>query len=187
MNTFHRWFCRSAYWKKTLEEKIVPWALKGIEMGDNVLEIGPGPGMTTDVLRQRFARLTSVEIDHALAESLKQRMQGTNVQVVEKDATAMPFENGSFSGAVSFTMLHHVPSAEMQNRLLAEVFRVLQPGAMFVGTDSTWSRSFQLIHLFDTMVVVDPETFGKRLETAGFTDVSVKVVKSMFGFRARHP
>jgi ubiquinone/menaquinone biosynthesis C-methylase UbiE len=187
MNTFHRWFCRSAYWKKTLEEKIVPWALKGIEMGDNVLEIGPGPGMTTDVLRQRFARLTSVEIDHALAESLKQRMQGTNVQVVEKDATAMPFENNSFSGAVSFTMLHHVPSAEMQNRLLAEVFRVLQPGAMFVGTDSTWSRSFQLIHLFDTMVVVDPETFGKRLETAGFTDVSVKVVKSMFGFRARHP
>jgi SAM-dependent methyltransferase len=187
MNTFHRWFCRSAYWKKTLEEKIVPWALKGIEMGDDVLEIGPGPGMTTDVLRQRFARLTSVEIDHALAESLKQRMQGTNVQVVEKDATAMPFENGSFSGAVSFTMLHHVPSAEMQNRLLAEVFRVLQPGAMFVGTDSTWSRSFQLIHLFDTMVVVDPETFGKRLETAGFTDVSVKVVKSMFGFRARHP
>jgi ubiquinone/menaquinone biosynthesis C-methylase UbiE len=187
MNKFHRWFCRSTYWKKTLEEKIVPWALKGIEMGDDVLEIGPGPGMTTDVLRQRFARLTSVEIDHLLAESLKRRMQDTNVRVVKEDATAMPFENGSFSGAVSFTMLHHVPSPEMQDRLLAEVFRVLQPGAMFVGTDSTWSRSFQLIHLFDTMVVVDPETFGKRLETAGFTDVSVKVVKKMFGFRARHP
>jgi SAM-dependent methyltransferase len=187
MNRFHRWFCRSAYWKKTLQDKIVPWALKGVEMGDEVLEIGPGPGMTTDVLRQRFARLTSVEIDKLLAEALKHRMQGTNVRVLNEDATAMPFENASFSGAVSFTMLHHVPSPELQDRLLAEVLRVLRPGAMFVGTDSTWSRSFQLAHLFDTMVVIDPETFGERLEAAGFTEVSVKVVDRMFGFRARHP
>lgn len=187
MNRFHRWFCRSTYWKKTLEEKIVPWALKGVEMGDEVLEIGPGPGMTTEVLRRRFARLTSVEVDKLQAEALKLRLQGTNVRVVNEDATAMPFANASFSGAVSFTMLHHVPSPELQDRLLAEVRRVLQPGAMFVGTDSTWSRSFQLAHLFDTMVVVDPETFGQRLEAAGFTDVSVKVVKKMFGFRARRP
>lgn len=187
MNKFHRWFCRSTYWKKTLEEKIVPWALKGIEMGDEVLEIGPGPGMTTDVLRQRFAKLTSIEIDHRLAQSLKRRMQGTNVEVVETDATAMNFADGSFSGALSFTMLHHVPSPELQDRLLAEVFRVLKPGAMFVGTDSTWSRSFQLIHLFDTMVIVDPETFSTRLEAVGFTEVSVKPVKGMFGFRARRP
>jgi SAM-dependent methyltransferase len=187
MNRFHRWFCRSTYWKRTLEEKIVPWALKGVEMGDEVLEIGPGPGMTTDVLRRRFARLTSVEIDKLSAEALRRRMQGTNVRVVNEDATAMPFESASFTGAVSFTMLHHVPSPELQDRLLGEVFRVLRPGAMFVGTDSTWSRGFQLAHLFDTMVLVDPETFGKRLEAAGFTDVSVKVVKKLFGFRARHP
>jgi ubiquinone/menaquinone biosynthesis C-methylase UbiE len=187
MNRFHRWFCRSAYWQKALQEKILPWALKGVEMGDEVLEIGPGPGMATEVLRQRVARLTSVEIDHLLAESLKRRMQGTNVTVVEEDATAMSFDDGSFSGAVSFTMLHHVPSQQLQDRLLTEVFRVLKPGAMFVGTDSTWSRSFQMAHLFDTMVVIDPETFGKRLEAAGFTDVSVKVVKKMFGFRARRP
>jgi SAM-dependent methyltransferase len=185
MNRFHRWFCRSAYWKKALEERILPWALKGVDLGDEVLEIGPGPGMTTEVLRRRFAKLTSIEIDHLLAESLRRRMQGTNVQVVEHDATAMPFDNGAFSGVVSFTMLHHVPSPELQDRLLAEVFRVLKPGAMFVGTDSTWSRKFQLAHLFDTMVVIDPESFGKRLEAVGFTEVSVKAVKGMFSFRAR--
>jgi ubiquinone/menaquinone biosynthesis C-methylase UbiE len=187
MNTFHRWFCRSAFWKKTLEEKILPWALKGVELGEEVLEIGPGPGMTTDVLRKRFAKLTSIEVDHRLAESLQRRMRGTNVRVVENDASAMSFADGSFSGAVSFTMLHHVPSPELQDRLLAEVFRVLQPGAMFVGTDSTWSRGFQLAHLFDTMVVIDPQTFGERLKAAGFTDVSVKPVKKMFSFRARRP
>ena len=32
-----------------------------------VLEIGPGPGVTTDLLRERVARLTCVEIDRGLA------------------------------------------------------------------------------------------------------------------------
>jgi SAM-dependent methyltransferase len=93
----------------------------------------------------------------------------------------------SNSGAVSFTMLHHVPSAALQDRLLAEVHRVLKPGGVFAGSDSRWSVGFHLIHLRDTMVIVEPETFAARLEAAGFTDVSVKVAKQAFRFRARRP
>ena len=185
MNRFHRWFCHTAFWKKTLESYIIPWALQGVDLGDNVLEVGPGPGMTTDILRQRLLRLTSLEIDPRLARSLTERLQGTNVNVVEGDGTAMPFADHTFSGAVSFTMLHHVPSQALQDRLLAEVHRVLQPGSLFAGTDSRWSIPFHLIHIKDTMVVVEPDTFGKRLEAAGFKDVSVKVAKNAFRFRAR--
>jgi SAM-dependent methyltransferase len=97
----------------------------------------------------------------------------------------MSFEDCSFSGAVSFTMLHHVPSAALQDRLLAEVCRVLKPGGVFVGTDSVYSLGFQLIHLRDTMVVIDPATFVARLEAAGFTQVSVKKAKRAFRFIAR--
>ena len=75
----------------------------------------------------------------------------------------------------------------LQNRLLAEVFRVLKSGGWFAGTDSTWSRAFALIHLWDTMVVVDPNGFGARLEAAGFTDVSIRVARGAFSFRARRP
>jgi ubiquinone/menaquinone biosynthesis C-methylase UbiE len=114
-------------------------------------------------------------------------MQNTNVKVIHGDATAMPFPSDSFSAAVSFTMLHHVPSAELQNKLLAEVFRVLKPGGAFAGTDSTWSRAFALIHTWDTMVVVEPESFGARLEAAGFSDVTIRVAKGAFKFRARRP
>ena len=185
MNRFHRWFCRSAIWKKGLSRTILPWALDGVKPGQNILEIGPGPGLTTDLLRSRFERVTSIEIDPMLADSLKQRLEGTNVTVVEGDATAMPFAEGSFSGAVSFTMLHHVPSPALQDQLFAETYRVLRPGGMFVGTDSTWSRAFQLIHLWDTMVLVDPGTLGSRLESVGFRDVSIKVAKGIFRFRAR--
>jgi SAM-dependent methyltransferase len=131
--------------------------------------------------------LTSIEIDTRLADALKRRLEDTNVKVIEGDATAMPFADGSFSGAVSFTMLHHVPSPALQDRLLAEVCRVLKPGGVFAGSDSRWSVGFHLIHLRDTMVLVEPDTFVSRLEAAGFTDVSVRVAKRAFRFRARRP
>ena len=186
MNLAHRWLCRSAYWRKAVETYILPWVLDGLDIGANVLEVGPGPGVTTDLLRGRVERLTCVEIDHALADSLSRRMSGHNVTVVRQDATAMPFPNAAFDGAVSFTMIHHVSSEAMQNRLLAEVARVLRPGGVFAGTDSLYSRSFRLLHLFDTMVVVDPCTFPERLRKAGFDDVQVDVLKPYaFRFRAR--
>ena len=85
----------------------------------------------------------------------------------EGDATDMPFENSEFSGAVSFTMLHHVPSQQLQNEVLGEVFRVLKPGGFFVGSDSLQNWFMRIIHIGDTLVPVNPETFGTRLERAG--------------------
>ncbi len=187
MNRFHRWVCRSGAWRWALEHKLLPWALEGIELGDDVLEVGAGPGLTTELLRHRAPRLTSVELDQQLAEALKRRMQGTNVTVIRGDGTAMPFDNGSFSAAVCFTMLHHVPSSDLQDELLAEVYRVLRPGGVFAGTDSTWSIGMELIHLWDTMVTVDPGTFAERLQAVGFREVVVDCVRRTLRFRARRP
>jgi ubiquinone/menaquinone biosynthesis C-methylase UbiE len=90
------------------------------------------------------------------------------VEVCEGDATDMPFRDSEFSGAVSFTMLHHVPSRELQDKVFREVFRVLQPGGFFVGSDSRQSLLMRLIHIGDILVPVDPDSFGTRLETIGF-------------------
>ncbi len=186
MNLAHRWLCRSAYWRKSVETYILPWVLDGLDMGANVLEVGTGPGVTTDLLRGRVEHLTCVEIDRAFADSLSLRMNGHNVTVVRQDATAMSFPDATFDGAVSLTMLHHVASEALQNRLLTEVARVLRPGGVFAGTDSLYSRSFRLLHLFDTMVVVDPSTFPERLRAAGFVDVQVDVLEPYaFRYRAR--
>ena len=155
MNLFHRWYCRSDRWARAMRQYL-PLMLEHVDLGGDVLEIGPGPGVTTDWLRTRVAHLTAVEIDHALAESLRRRMEGTNVAVIEGDATAMQFADATFDSALSFTMLHHVPSPELQDKLLAETSRVLRPGAVFLGSDSTPSLSWNLAHLFDTRVPVDP-------------------------------
>jgi ubiquinone/menaquinone biosynthesis C-methylase UbiE len=141
----------------------------------------------TDVLRRRVDRLTAIEIDPELARKLEARLRGSNVSVVEGDATAMEFQDESFSGAVSFTMLHHVPSPALQDRLLSEVCRVIRPGGLFVGSDSLTSRTFELVHLFDTLVPVDPDHFGGRLLRAGFSEVDVDTRARTMRFRAVRP
>jgi SAM-dependent methyltransferase len=168
-----------------LQNDVMPWALGGVDLGDRVLEIGPGPGLTTDVLRRQCARVTSIEIDPGLADSLRGRMRGLNVEVVEGDATSMPFADGSFSGAVAFTMLHHVPKRELQDCLLRETWRVLRAGGLFVGVDSRDSWRMRLLHVGDVMNIVDPDTFGGRLERVGFEDVVVEATARRFRFRGR--
>ncbi len=184
MNLFHRWYCNSGGWAKKLQGEYMPGVLQGIELGDDVLEIGPGPGMSTDWLRERAAHVTSIEIDHKLAQSLEHRMAGTNVTVVEGDATAMPLPDASFSAVLSFTMLHHVP-ARLQDRLLAEAQRVLAPGGTFAGMDSTPNLKWNIYHLFDDRNPVDPNTFASRLEAAGFAEPRVRITASGFSWRAR--
>jgi SAM-dependent methyltransferase len=183
MNRIHHWLCRSAHWQKTIEER-VPWVLRDARLGTNVLEVGPGPGLTTDLLRRSVKKLTALEIDEELAEALGSRLGGTNVEVVQGDATAMPFPDGNFSAGVSFTMLHHVPSAELQDKLLREVWRVLAPGGIFAGSDAMQSWMMRLIHVGDTLVPVNPDTFGRRLEAAGFEAVEIEKKKDVFRFRA---
>ena len=148
-------------------ELILPWALTEMELGDDVLEVGPGPGVTTDGLRTHVRRLTAVEADDELATALAARLAGTNVEVLHADATNLPFENCRFSAAAAFTMLHHVPSPELQDRLLAEVARVLRPGGVFVGIDSADTLEWRELHVGDVCVPVDPATLGERLARVG--------------------
>ena len=183
MNWVHHWLCRSDWWRRTVLNDIMPWGLDGVELGKQVLEIGPGPGMTTDYLRERVDHLTSLEIDRELATALRSRLGAGNVEVVDGDGTNMPFEDGSFSSALSFTMLHHVPTLELQDQLLRETYRVLRLGAIFAGVDSRDGWIMKVIHIGDVMVLVDPDTFGERLERAGFRDVIVDANDRRFRFR----
>lgn len=49
MNEEHLRRCASAEWAEAVQKCIIPWALDGVDLGDDVLEVGPGPGLTTDV------------------------------------------------------------------------------------------------------------------------------------------
>jgi SAM-dependent methyltransferase len=185
MNLLHRKLCASRRWARVVAERLPP-SLAGIDLGDDVLEIGPGFGATTRVLVDLVPRLTALEIDADSARGLRGEF-GDRVEIVLGDGARMPFPDGRFSAVVCFTMLHHVPSPALQDRLFAEACRVLRPGGVFRGVDSQPSPRFRLLHIGDTMVLLDPATLGGRLERAGLGDVSVQPGDGTLAFRAHKP
>ena len=175
MNDAHLELLRSDLWRELLTDLIIPFALHDLtwaDLGDDVLECGPGPGLTTEVLRSAALNVTAVELDATLAEELQQRLP--DIEVVQGDATAMPFETGRFSAVVCFTMLHHIPTVELQDAMFAEVCRVLRPGGIFLASDSVASKELAELHDGDVYNPVPPETIMERLTASGFADVDVR-------------
>ena len=187
MNQGHLEFLASPEWAEMLRTDVLPWVEAAGDLGDDVLEIGPGPGLTTDLLRQRVDRLVAVEVDPSLASPLRERLAGTNVEVLCADATASGLWPDRFSAVTCFSMLHHMPSSELQERLFAEVHRVLRPGGIFVGIDSLDLDFIREGHVDDTFIPVDPGNLGARLEAAGLGDLQLDVGDYQFRFIARKP
>lgn len=185
MNQDHRIACASPEWGAFLEEVVVPFALDGVELGADVLEIGAGPGKTTDLLRVRVDRLTAVELDDDLAAQLQTRLADTNVEVVHADAADLPFPADRFSAALAFTMLHHVPTPALQDGIFAELARVVAPGGVVVLSDSVHSDALAGFHVDDIYNPVDPSALEARLTAAGLTDITVDASDERFVAHAR--
>ena len=100
--------------------------------------------------------------------------------LVEADAASSPFPDDYFSSAISNSVLEHIPHID---DLLAEIARVLRPGAPFyfcvpnprylselsisrvLGKGYTeWFRRISRVHHAD-----DSDVWKVRLESAGFT------------------
>ncbi|HEY4851669.1 MAG TPA: class I SAM-dependent methyltransferase [Streptosporangiaceae bacterium] len=184
MNEAHLAICSSPEWAKLVEDELLPWVLEGHDLGDELLEVGAGPGLTTDVLRRHAAHVTAVELDVGLADRLAARLAGTNVEVVAADATRLPFAAGRFSAAACLTMLHHIPSAALQDAALAEMARVLRPGGVLVGSDGMDTPERRRLHQDDIFVPVESATLADRLLDAGFADATVEVEGDRLRFAA---
>ncbi len=173
MNDEHARLCSSQEWADYIAAEVLPAALADLSLGDEVLEIGPGYGAATRVLVDAVPSLTTVELDGRLADALAVAHPG--VTVVHGSGDALPFEDGRFSAVVCFTMLHHVDSTARQDALFAQAHRVLRPGGVFAGSDSTATEGRRAFHANDTYVPIDPDALPDRLRSAGLADVDVAV------------
>jgi SAM-dependent methyltransferase len=185
MNALENWFCSTSLWRYLTQKRLLPWILSGSEIGEHVLELGSGPGAGTRELRSRAARVTSLEYNHTYAAGLARRQPPANGSVLQGDAAALPFADGSFSSVVAVLMLHHFRSSDLQHRAFAEVHRVLRPGGVFLAFEIQDGWLQRAIHRNSTFVPVCPASVPALLTAAGFARVTVDIRFGGFRIRAR--
>lgn len=178
VNENHK-LCSSPEWAERLQKTILPYRVRDVDLGERMLEVGPGPGAATE-----WAAFPGPPTGHRRGGAggcgQPERVLRTHQRDYRRgDATAMAFADGSFDSAGCFTMLHHVPSTAAQNRLLAEVQRVLRPGGALIGSDSLPSDRLHQLHEADTYNPVEPGTLVTRLQTIGFDRITVNVDGTM--------
>ncbi len=179
MNALENWFCSTALWRWMTQQKLLPWLLSGVELGDHVLELGSGPGAATDELLRRAPRVTCLEYSHAFAAGLAGRLSNTragsshSAMVLQGDAAALPFADNSFSSVTAVLMLHHLRSAELQRRAFAEVHRVLHPGGAFIAFEIRDSLFNRVMHHKSTFVPFRPDSAPAQLTGIGFTKIAI--------------
>jgi ubiquinone/menaquinone biosynthesis C-methylase UbiE len=165
-------------------KQIIPWLLSGTDLGERVLEIGAGPGAATEELRKHAGRVTSIEYSHAFAAGLLERIQSANGDVLQGDASALPFPEKTFSAAVAVLVLHHLKLRELQERAFTEVFRVLRPGGVFLAIEIQDGWLQRIGHMRSTFVPVAPSSVPQRLAALGFSSVSVDFLRGAYRLRA---
>jgi ubiquinone/menaquinone biosynthesis C-methylase UbiE len=175
MNENHARVCTSPEWAQHLQQDVLPRLLQHADLGQDMLEIGPGPGAATEWLRNRVARLTAVEVDADAARELENKFPERAVTIVTGSATELGYPDESFDSVGTFTMLHHVPTLPEQNKILAEALRVLRPGGVLIGSDSLASNDLHHFHVDDTYNPVDPASLLGRLQTLGFEKLTIMV------------
>src|SRR5947209_14171182 len=95
MNENHA-LCSTPEWAEFMESEVLEPVTAGLDLGDEMLELGPGPGAATRWLRHRVKRLVALELDPEAAERLANDLTGTNVTVEVGDSTSSHFAEASF-------------------------------------------------------------------------------------------
>lgn len=186
MNEEHLTLCTSSEWAHAVREWILPWTLEGFELGEQVVEIGPGPGVTTELLIERASHLTAVEIDESLAADLRRRFADrTDIDILCADGAHTGLTAGQYDSVICMTMLHHVASPRAQDAVFTEARRLLSPTGAFLGSDSLDGPEFRALHENDVCVPVAPEELDTRLRRAGFRWVEVDTNEWSVRFRAQ--
>jgi ubiquinone/menaquinone biosynthesis C-methylase UbiE len=156
-------------------------------LGDVVLDVGCGGGLAVRELADRGVRAVGVDVDPAMVEAAAQRFPDGEFRVA--DATALPFDDGSFTGYRADKVLHTLPEPDLA---VAEARRVLAPRGRAVLVGQDWDtmviesaqpeRTRALVHArADGMA--SPRVarrYRNLLLDNGFTDVTVEVHTFVF-------
>lgn len=164
-------------------------ALAQVKPGDQVLDVGCGPGRLT-LAAQRWVGPTgeahgvdaSPEMIATARRNAAQAGLAAKFQVGLVEA--LPFPEATFDVVVSRLMMHHLPG-DLKQRGLAEMRRVLKPGGVCLAVDfepptTPLLRGVVWHFLSPGMTRIDVRNYAPLLTEAGFVEVETGPTGSKF-------
>lgn len=164
-------------------------ALLAPKAGEAALDIGCGPGLTTEALAHAVGAsgsVVGVDIAPPMLAIARQRCAAlSQVSFDRADVMRLPWEDGRFDVALASQVYEYV---EQIDTALAELARVIRPGGRAVLVDTDWESAVWASHDDVRMRRVLeawnehiphpqlPRTLMRRLLQAGFAKVRVEVV-----------
>jgi arsenite methyltransferase len=167
-----------------VEQRRIVRAALDLQPGEDVLDIGSGPGLLAAEIAADVGAQGSVhgvdpsESMLAIAARRERRADSAPLTFAAGDAYALPFPDGSFDAAVSTQVFEYLPDVP---GALAEAHRVLRPGGRLLILDTDWdsivwhSRDLERMrrvltawdeHLVDPYL---PRRLTRLCEAAGLT------------------
>ena len=158
-------------------------ALAALTGSERVLDLGSGAGHCALAFAAKAESVRGIDVTPEMvdvANGLAGQRGLTNVTFEVGDVARLPFEDGSFDRVTSRLSAHHYADPA---RSLAEAFRVLRPGGMFLLVDSAAPEDPALDTFFQAVEFLrDPShvrnwrgsEWVRMVRAAGFEGASVR-------------
>lgn len=131
---------------------------KGLPRLSSVLDLGCGEGSITNVVG-RLLNLRRDNIHGCDVRPIEEEILFTYTLLEAGNTNQLPYVDEQHEVAYAFMSLHHIPDVE---RTLAEVYRVLQPGGIFIIREHDCVTDglklvLDIVHGFYSMVWSNPQ------------------------------
>jgi ubiquinone/menaquinone biosynthesis C-methylase UbiE len=184
------WYARNTRSRIGEQRALAERISRIVPRGGRVLEVAPGPGyLSIELARLGTCKGSGLDISRTFVKIERQNAKEAGVEVDFRhgDATAMPFEDGSFDFAVCVAAFKNFTQPQ---RVLEELYRVLKRGGTALIVDLRRDASLQDIDAeVDRMKLTPANAFLTRRAFRGMllksaytrAEIEELVAKTSFG------
>lgn len=148
-----------------------------LEIGDRqpVWDFGCGPGQTSQYLKDLGVEISGLDLSEKLLEQA--RMTHPEIHFQKGNILGLEFDNSSIAGVAAFYSIVHF-SNEQIGIAFNEIFRVLQPGGIFLLTFHVGDKTIRVEEFLGKKVDVDFMFFSTDfiigdLKKSGFEKIEI--------------